>query len=482
MSTTAIRADWTGRVLDGRFTLLQWLGASDSGGVFLAELHGLAWNRGDIELVPADAADAEARKVCWELAAALSHPHLIQLIETGRCQLDGVALLYAVTEHSDEVLAQVLLERPLTLNEIGEMLGPVLEALSYLHDYGFVHGHLRPSNIMAVDDRLKLSSNRVLAIGRHAGHSSVAAVYDAPEIANAPVTPAADIWSLGVTLIEVFTQHPVWDKSPQGEPIVPPSIPQPFYTIAQECLRSDPARRCTLNDIKARLQPEPPPPAPVSEVREQEETRKPTPAKRKGPLLIAAVLFLIAFAATFFVWSRHSQSPAATRESEPAIPAPPPESQAASTPAPNSVENKGAVAERVLPEAPPAATRESEPAIPAPPPESSAASNPAPDGVENKGAVAERVLPEVPPSALNTIHGQFKLAILVAVDPQGNVSNAEIDSQGPSRYFANLALQAAQKWKFKAPIVGGKPIESEWILQFRFTREATDVTPVRTSP
>lgn len=481
MNTAAIQADWAGRVIDGRFTLLQWLGASDSGGIFLAELHGLAWNRGDIELIPADAPDSEARKGSWELAAAFSHPHLNRLIEKGSCRLDDVALLFAVTEHSDEVLAQILLERPLTVDEVGEMLGPLLDALSYLHSNGFVHGHLRPSNIMAIDDRLKLSSNRVLAVGRHVEHSLAATVYDAPEIATGPVSPAADIWSLGVTLIEAFTQHPVWDKSPQGEPIVPPSIPQPFYTIAQECLRVDPARRCTLKDIKARLQPEPHPPAQVSEVKEQEEARKPAPARSKGPLLIAGVLILIAFAATLFIWSRHSQSPAATRESEPAVPAPTPEAPAVSNPAPNGIENKGAVAEPVPPEVPSVATRESEPAIPAPPQESQTASTPAPNGVENKGAVVERVLPEVPPTALSTIRGQFKLAILVAVDPQGKVSNAEIDSQGPSRYFANLALQAAQKWKFKAPIVGDKPVSSEWILQFRFTREATEVTPVQVS-
>ena len=429
MNTTAIRADWVGRVMDGRFTLLQWLGASDSGGIFLAELHGHPWKRGVIELIPADAADAEARRISWDLAAVLSHPHLNRLVETGHCGLDGVELLYAVTEYSDEVLAQVLLERPLTPDEAGEMLGPVIGALSYLHDYGFVHGHVRPSNIMAIDDRLKLSSDRAQANGGLPGPFWVATVYDAPEIATGQIKPAADIWSLGVTLIEVMTQHPVWDKSPQGEPIVPASIPQPFYAIAQECLRSDPALRCTLNDIKARLQPEssrpqpePPVPAPVREVRVPEELREPPSAGRKRPLLIAAVLILLVLAATFFVWFRHAQS------------------------------------------------------------SSPAASNPASDGVENKGAVADRVMPDVPPPATDTIRGQFELAIKVAVDPQGNVSNAEIDSQGPSRYFANLALQAARKWKFKAPTVGGKPVSSQWSLRFRFTQAATEVTAVQTSP
>ena len=36
------------------------------------------------------------------------------------------------------------------------MLPPVVDALSYLHGRGMVFGHLKPSNIMVVDDLLKL--------------------------------------------------------------------------------------------------------------------------------------------------------------------------------------------------------------------------------------------------------------------------------------------------------------------------------------
>jgi hypothetical protein len=38
MTAGAIRSDWVGRVIDGRFTLLKWLGGSGWSGVFLTEL------------------------------------------------------------------------------------------------------------------------------------------------------------------------------------------------------------------------------------------------------------------------------------------------------------------------------------------------------------------------------------------------------------------------------------------------------------
>jgi TonB family protein len=68
------------------------------------------------------------------------------------------------------------------------------------------------------------------------------------------------------------------------------------------------------------------------------------------------------------------------------------------------------------------------------------------------------------------------------VGPSGNVSNAAFDSSGPSKYFANAALQAARQWKFKPPLVGGQAVPSVWILQFQFGRNGTEITPVEVSP
>ncbi len=37
------------------------------------------------------------------------------------------------------------------------MLGTVLNALGYMHAHGYVHGRIKPSNLLVVGDRLKLS-------------------------------------------------------------------------------------------------------------------------------------------------------------------------------------------------------------------------------------------------------------------------------------------------------------------------------------
>jgi len=85
-------------------------------------------------------------------------------------------------------------------------------------------------------------------------------------------------------------------------------------------------------------------------------------------------------------------------------------------------------------------------------------------------------MPEVTPKARATITGKVKTSIKVQVDAAGNVSGAQIDSQGSSLYFAGLALGAARKWQF-APAEGDSA--REWILSFEFTRERTRINAAR---
>ena len=189
---------WEGRTIDGAFPLRKFLGAGETSAVYLTT-HGA--RNAAIKLVPADSVpSADAQLSLWREAHKLSHPNLIRILATGRAELDDIPLLYIVTERAEEDLSQVLPDRSLTAVETREMLEPTLSALEYLHRQGFLHAHLKPSNIMAVEDCLKISSDGI----RRAGEmNSAPTPYDPPE---RTVSAAGDIWSLGVTLVEVLTQ------------------------------------------------------------------------------------------------------------------------------------------------------------------------------------------------------------------------------------------------------------------------------------
>jgi len=98
------------------------------------------------------------------------------------------------------------------------------------------------------------------------------------------------------------------------------------------------------------------------------------------------------------------------------------------------------------------------------------------------GQGVHQVLPEVPRRAIDTIQGTIRVRVKVradpSADPSGSVVVATLDSPGPSRYFAELALQAARRWKFSPARNDSQHVSSEWILQFEFAKGANRVSPV----
>jgi len=344
----------------------------------------------------------------------------------------------------------VIPERPLSTPEAREMLGPILEALAYLHAQGMVHGHIKPSNIMVVSDRLKLPIDSIQPAGKLDKAAAQAKVYDAPETASGAIAPAADTWSLGITLVEALTQQlPPWDRAKGRDPVVPAEIVQPFADIARGCLRSDPAKRASLREIRTLLNPPRSLQEPANEIDQiapaeigarSAAVSYASPDKRRVAAIAAGAIMLLALISFLVMRSRQSEpsSPTVAQPSAPAV-----------TPAPA---------------------------------QSPAAQPTPPSGGTTKGEIAERVLPDTPAKANRTIHGKVQVTIRLNVDANGAVSNARIESQGHSRYFAEKALEAARKWRFTPPKVNGQTIASEWVLRFDFRPAGPEVNAREVSP
>ena len=83
---------WEGQVVNGSFPLRQYLGGSDHSAVFVTERRGREPQKAAIKLIAVDPANTAIQLARWEFAAKLSHPHLLQLFESGSCQIDNVVL------------------------------------------------------------------------------------------------------------------------------------------------------------------------------------------------------------------------------------------------------------------------------------------------------------------------------------------------------------------------------------------------------
>ena len=482
-SMTETWKQWEGQIVDGAFPLQKYVGGSGHSVVFLTEYSGQEPQKAAIKLVSA-AANAEEQLSNWARGVKLSHPHLLRTFASGRWQLKNTALIYVVMEYAEEDLSQILPIRPLTPPEAQEMLPPVLEALAYLHGQGLVHGRLKPTNIMAVGDQVKLSSDGIWPAGTsNAGmaDSPEETLYRAPETANRMVGPSADVWALGITLVEVLTlRRPTWSGAGStgvdgADPVLPDGIPNPLLDITRHCLQRDPRRRWTITEIASHLQEHTQVGQKTIAVAKPEKSTPPARELKKASAkwtylvpIAAAIILLVALISG----RKHASpppSPLAESQQAPPFASSKLPDQPKSKPTPARPANTDSVSRAGSPQ------RVERAEAPSSRPKAAARSRVA-------GAVLHQVLPQASPGARATIQGHVRVRVKARVDASGNVVETSFDSAGPSKYFARLALQAAKEWKFTPPQVNGQAVPSEWILQFAFGRTATDAHAIQKAP
>lgn len=492
---------WEGQIINGEFPLQRYLGGSNQSAVFLTQRGAGEPHKAAVKIVPADPLSSEGQLLRWRHAAKLVHPNLIRLFETDRCELEGTQLLYVVMECAEEDLSQILPQRALAPAEVQEMLSPVLKALAYIHGNGLVHGHLRPSNILAVADQVKVSSDTLSAPGEAGLGEGATDAYDLPEAERKTLSAASDVWSLGMTLVEALTQHlPVWDRAQQKPPALPPGIPEPFLEIAGHCLEVDPQQRWTVAQIAARLESagrqaaRPATERPVvsdSAMPAGEEKSARRPYVYRLAIATAAVIALTLMAGSKMCNPPPPAPAVQGQEAKPAGTAVPEQSRPPREPKASPLKPaKRSPPQRtneVKGETRTSASPALESPVPGSAPSRAAGAGPktnqrTPAGSVVQGAVVQQVVPPVSARSRATIQGTVRVRVKVEVDASGKVVAATLDSPGPSKYFARIALEAAQGWKFSPAQVRGQAVASEWILRFGFSRTNTEVVPMQTAP
>lgn len=410
MTETEIWTKWESQVVNGIFPLRRFLGRSNHSVVFLTECPAQNLANAAIKIIPADPARAESQLSRWQLAASLSHPHLIRLLEAGRCKLGGHPFLFVVTEYAEQNLAQILPHRALTVPEVREMLIPALDALAFLHRQNLVQGRLKPTNFLVVNDQLKLASDTIRAAGDAAGTDL-----------------AADMQALGATIVEALTQVRPGLKSPAEPPSLPASLSPALADALLRTLSPAPRNRPTVAELRNRADPPSealaaPPPTVSAQAAAVAPPAASGRETRPRWLIPAAALGLVLLA----VWAGSRLLRSHTGSAPPHAEAMAPLQTAAPAAAPSSE------------------------TVPSP-----------------ASPLVHEEIPSVPRGARDSIRGQIKVAVRVTVDRAGNVVAENLEVHGSSRYFARLATDAARKWKF-APADNQAP--REWLVQFEFSR------------
>ncbi len=425
--------EWERRIVNGVYPLRRFLGRSNHSVVFLTECKAQNLTQAAIKILPSNPALTDAQLQHWRTVATLSHPHLIRLLDAGRCQLGGHNFLFVVMDLAEQNLAQILPGRALTPDEVRDLLLATLDVLAYLHGKNLVQGGLKPPNFLVVDDQLKLASDTIRPAGERTANTAQPSLYDPPEAKNRRGSTAGDIWGLGITLVEALTQTPpAWSRESCESVFLPANLAPQFVDTVQRCLNRDPGERPAIAELVAQFKQAPPatpPPAAPPVMNEPLVRALSTQISPKIRFLVTAIT--VGIITLWAVWigvhvlhthANVQQTASITPQSPPAISPPP------------AVQNPKASIGASLP------------------------------------TVLHQEIPDVSRNARETIRGVIKITVRVIVDRSGNVVAATLDNRASSKYFDRTAMDAAKKWKFAQAMDQTSRV---WLLHFEFTRAGT---------
>ncbi|HWD52952.1 MAG TPA: serine/threonine-protein kinase [Acidimicrobiales bacterium] len=242
-------------ILSGRYRLGRLLGRGGMSDVYLA-LDQDTDREVAVKIVRSGDPDL-ARRLAQEARAleGFDHPGLVRLLDTGVAG-DQAYLVMDFVDGSN--LAEILRRGRLTPENVAELGASVAGALAYVHARGVVHRDVKPANILVTPDgQVRLGDfgiARLIDVSTLTldGTTLGTAAYMAPEqLENHQVGPAADIWSLGLVLLEGMTGGQVYQGSPgemmarrlAGPVPIPPDLPVPWKVLLSGMLHDRPDQR-----------------------------------------------------------------------------------------------------------------------------------------------------------------------------------------------------------------------------------------------
>jgi hypothetical protein len=252
-------------MIDGRYRLREFIGRGSFGAVFAADEFALGRVVSQVAVKIITPESAEQRKsVMREILglAQLHHDYIIAYRSSGEIREGPMTgSIFLATELGDTTLSEaVRANERLSEDEFRELITGITLALSHIHAAGAIHADVKPANIIRVRNRWKLGDLGLLKSTRskHTGPAHGSLTYMAPEILRHEFSPAADVYSLGATILWYFTGQYAYDAATREEyverlrteePIIPEYLREPWKSLVTRCLQRDPSLRPTAQQI-----------------------------------------------------------------------------------------------------------------------------------------------------------------------------------------------------------------------------------------
>jgi len=197
--------------------------------------------------------------------SALDHPNIVRFFGEARPAhllmeyLDGPTL---------RRLIRTSRQRRLSVANALRVAIHVGAALTHVHERGFVHLDVKPSNVIVVGGRPVLVdfSTARPRTNRPVGYAAGTDLYTAPEqCRGGRVTPASDVYGLGATLYESLTGRSPFPEGTRRKPFpqlalsplplrsFAPAVPVALEKLVLACLAPNPAARPSMAELLPKL-------------------------------------------------------------------------------------------------------------------------------------------------------------------------------------------------------------------------------------
>ncbi len=281
--TPAVASIPAGTIIGGDFRISAPLSAGGMGAVYVAEQISTGKRRALKVMHPALVADPGLRERFVQEAkvgSLIASDHVVEVVGAGVDATLGVPWI-AMELLDGRDLAHELPERgPMSVEEAVAVLRPLCHALSAAHAAGIVHRDVKPENVFLAATQstshptvVKVLDFGIAKVAAQARQTATAAMgtplWMAPEQTeiSAKVSPATDVWALGLIGYWLLTGRPYWRAANAAEasmpalmreilfePLDPPSarageigfgarIPAGFDAWFARCTVRDPAAR-----------------------------------------------------------------------------------------------------------------------------------------------------------------------------------------------------------------------------------------------
>ena len=201
-----------------------------------------------------------------QLLPALDHPDLVAVLDA---PVRGRRPLPRHGADRGHQPAPYVDREPMPTDRVAAIAADLAAVLGYVHERDIVHRDVKPGNVLlGPDGRARLADFGIARmLGDTSGHTLTGttigtAAYLAPEqVRGEPVSPASDVYALGLVLLEALTARRAYTGTPleaalarlHNAPLIPTSLPTGWPSLLTRMTAAVPGDRPTADQVAGLL-------------------------------------------------------------------------------------------------------------------------------------------------------------------------------------------------------------------------------------